>query len=151
MAPPHESPPPCHLLRMPHEILKPVFALVSASHVFNDFYELIKCLLLPKRDQISASKTCVLIWELAYPLAYNRVTVNISPSRQESEWKNLASGVGLRYVQHLEIRSLYGKDDKLKRIEDPVARTLIAAVPRDQLLSFRYGPCKLFVGDLTSY
>ena len=70
-------------------------------------------------------------------MAYNRITVTIGPNRKESEWKNLASAVGLRYVQHLEIRSLYGEDERPKYIEDLVAGTLIAAMRRHQLISFR--------------
>jgi hypothetical protein len=51
---------------------------------------------------------------------------------------NLASGAGLRYVQHLEIRALYDKEDEhSRRTEDLVAGTMIAALRRNQLLSFR--------------
>ena len=69
-----------------------------------------------------------MLWQLAYPMAYNRITVEIGPDRKESAWKHLASGVGLRYVRHLEICSLYGNDDKPKRVEHLVAGTLIASL-----------------------
>ncbi|KAF2824974.1 hypothetical protein CC86DRAFT_408113 [Ophiobolus disseminans] len=109
MASPEEIP-PWHLLRMPYEILKPILAELN------------------QRNQISASKTCVMVWQLAYPLAFNRIMVTIGPHRKESEWRNLASAVGLRYVRYLKIRSLFRNDDKPKRIEDLVACSLIAAV-----------------------
>jgi hypothetical protein len=72
-------------------------------------------------------------------MAYNSIVVKIGPLRKESEWRHLASSVGLRYVRHLEIRSLFGDDDEpeQKHIEDLVAGTIIAAVRRNQLLSFR--------------
>jgi hypothetical protein len=60
---------------------------------------------LNKCDQLSIAKTCVHIWEIAYPMAYERITVTVDPTLKESVWKNLASGVCLRYVKHLEIRS----------------------------------------------
>jgi hypothetical protein len=41
-------------------------------------------------------------------------------------------------VRHLEIRSLFGNDDKPKGAEDLVAGTLIAAVRRNQLHTLRY-------------
>jgi len=70
-------------------------------------------------------------------MAYNSIVVKIGPGRKESEWQSLANGVGLSYVRHLEIRSLFGNDDKPKRIEDLVAGSLIASVPRNQLHTFR--------------
>ncbi|KAF2030641.1 hypothetical protein EK21DRAFT_111734 [Setomelanomma holmii] len=109
---------PCHLLRMPYEILKPILAQ------------------LMQRVQISVSKTCVTLWELAYPLAYNRITVTIGPNLAESRWKHLASGLGLRHAQHLELNSLFDGKSKAGRTEDLIAGTLIAAVWRNQLHSF---------------
>lgn len=70
-------------------------------------------------------------------MAYNRITVQIGPRRKESEWQHLASGVGLRYVRHLEVRSLYEDEDKPRCVEDLVTGTLIASVRRNQLLSFK--------------
>jgi hypothetical protein len=70
-------------------------------------------------------------------MAYNSIIVEIGPSRKESEWRYLASGVGLRYVRHLEICSLFGNDDTPKRIEDLVTGTIIAVVRRNQLLTLR--------------
>jgi hypothetical protein len=69
-------------------------------------------------------------------MAYNRITVAIGPNIKESTWQYLASGVGLRCVQHLEIRSQFGDEKKPKNVEDLVAGTLIAAMRRNQLLSF---------------
>jgi hypothetical protein len=70
-------------------------------------------------------------------MAYHRITVQIGPKRKESEWRHLASGVGLRYVRHLEVRSLCEGGDKPRYVEDLVAGTLIASVRRNQLLSFK--------------
>lgn len=70
-------------------------------------------------------------------MAYNTIVVNIGPNREDSEWSNLASGVGLRYVRHLEIRSSFVNDDKPKRAEDLVAGTLIAAARRNTLHTFK--------------
>jgi hypothetical protein len=63
--------------------------------------------------------------------------VTIGPNTKDSAWQNLANGVGVRYVQHLEIRSLYGSGDKPKNAEDLVAGTLVVALRRNTLLSFR--------------
>jgi hypothetical protein len=72
-------------------------------------------------------------------MAYERIVVNVSPTRKESVWKNLASGVCLRYVKHLEIRSCpTAVGAKPKCTLDLVAGTLLAALRRHQLLSFRY-------------
>jgi hypothetical protein len=71
-------------------------------------------------------------------MAYSRITVTIGPEYEESAWQNLASGVGLRYVQHLDIRSLFGVGKKSRNVKDLVAGTLIAALKRNQLLSFGY-------------
>lgn len=71
-------------------------------------------------------------------MAYNRITVTIGPQTPESAWRDLAYGVGLRYVQHLEIRSLYDTVvTKPRSVQDLVAGTLVAALRRNQLLSFR--------------
>lgn len=51
---------------------------------------------------------------------------------------HLATGVGLCYVRHLEIRSLLGNDDKPTGAEDLVAGTLIAAGRCNQLHTLRY-------------
>jgi hypothetical protein len=72
-------------------------------------------------------------------MAYERVTVTVDPTAKECVWKNLASGVCLRYVKHLEIRSSpIVTDGKPKCTLDLVAGLLLAALRRHQLLSFRY-------------
>jgi len=121
---------------MPYELLKRVLTDVSAVGVL--FCSETNALLqLTQRDQLSIAKTCVTLWQLAYPMAYDRLTVKIGPTTKASAWNHLASGVGLRYVHHLEIKSLYSKDNQSKRVEDRVAGTLIAALRRNRLLSFR--------------
>lgn len=69
-------------------------------------------------------------------MAYNRITVVIGPGLKESAWQHLASGVGLRYVQHLKIRSLYDDAGKYRGLKNMITGTLIAAMRRNQLLSF---------------
>jgi hypothetical protein len=71
-------------------------------------------------------------------MVYDRITVRIGPDMKDSAWSNLASGIGICYVQHLKILSLYDSSDKPRNMEDLIARTLIAALRRNQLLSFAY-------------
>jgi hypothetical protein len=129
-----EESPPCFLTQLPYELLKLILAEVSASITSRPPTDQI--VQLDPHDQISVSKTCIRLWQLAYPMAYNRITVTIGPQYKESEWQHLASGVGLRYVQHLEVNSLFGTGKKSKNTEDLIAGTLIAALRRNQLLSF---------------
>jgi pyridoxal/pyridoxine/pyridoxamine kinase len=72
-------------------------------------------------------------------MAYDRIAVNVDSTVEESVWKNLATGVCLRYVRHLEIRSTpnatSGKD---KGTGDLVAGMLLAALRRHPLLSIGY-------------
>jgi hypothetical protein len=135
--------PPGHLSRMPYEILKLIVAEVSTYTGAVSHNTLTRGVQLNQKDQISLSKTCILLWRLAYPMAYNRITVKIGPGRKDSEWQDLASGVGRRYVRHLEIQSLYGNEKKPRNVEDLAAGTLTAAIRRNQLLSFRYGSWSL--------
>lgn len=93
---------------------------------------------LIQKDQLNVSKTCIRLWQLAYPMVYNRITVEIGPDFEVSAWRHLASGVGLRYVQHLENQSLYNSDGKPNNVEDLIVGTLIASLRRNQLLSFTY-------------
>ncbi|KAF1938577.1 hypothetical protein EJ02DRAFT_514441 [Clathrospora elynae] len=109
---------PCDLLRMPFEILKPILAELDQS------------------DQLSIANTCVYLWELAYPMAYGCIVVEIGAGTPDSAWRHLAKGVGLRYVRHLEIRFKYGEDNNPNHMEHLVVCTLIAALRRHQLLSF---------------
>jgi hypothetical protein len=139
-----EESPPCCLSQLPYELLKSILAEVSAS--INSRPPTDQIVQLDPHDQISVWKTCIRLWQLAYPMAYNRITVTIGPEYKESEWQHLASGVGLRYVQHLEIRSLFGAGKKSKNIEDLVAGTLIAALRRNQLLSFGHVRCPMARG-----
>ena len=69
-------------------------------------------------------------------MAYNRIVIEIGPRRNVTAWEHLASGVGMRYVRHLEIRSLYQENDRPKNIEVLVAGTLLVALRRHRLLSF---------------
>ena len=69
-------------------------------------------------------------------MAYNRITVTIRPGLKDSAWQHLASGVGLRYVQHFTISSSCDDTEKGRRLKDLVIGTLIAALRRNQLLSF---------------
>ncbi|KAI8941118.1 hypothetical protein NX059_002356 [Plenodomus lindquistii] len=119
MAPPADDA-PCHLLRLPYEILKPILVKLS------------------QRDQINAAKTCVQLWELAYPLAYNRLVVEVGPKTKESHWTALASGVGLGYVQHLEIRSTFQVGDQPARVFELAVSTIIAHLRRDSLRSMSF-------------
>ncbi|KAF2854043.1 hypothetical protein T440DRAFT_267145 [Plenodomus tracheiphilus IPT5] len=108
----------CHLLCMPYEILRPILHDLS------------------QRDQIKIAKTCVTLWKLAYPLAYNRLVIEIDPETKESAYIALASGVGLSYVQHLEINLRYEVEDSPRNIIEVVAGAVIAHLRRDSLLSF---------------
>jgi hypothetical protein len=85
--------PPGHLSRMPYEILKLILVEVSIYSWTLTHTSLTRDVQLNKKDQINVSKTCVLLWRLAYPMAYDRITVKIGPGRKESEWQDLASGV----------------------------------------------------------
>lgn len=68
---------------------------------------------------------------------YNRITVKIGPDLNDSAWRNLAKGVGLRYVRHLEIVSSYDNSGKPRNTEDLVVGTMVAALRRNYLLSFQ--------------
>ncbi|KAH6876140.1 hypothetical protein BKA58DRAFT_467824 [Alternaria rosae] len=93
----------------------------------------------PANDQLSIAKTCVHLWELAYPMVYDRIIFNISSAIEDKVWSNLASGIGLRYVRHLEIHTsiqsnAYGWVPD--HIADMIVGTLLAGLRRNQLLSF---------------
>ena len=124
---------------MPYEILKPMLAEVSASWQEHSARpQLTRELQLNQRDQLSTAKTCVHLWEIAYPMVYDRIVVTVSPDRKEQVWRNLASGICLRYVRHLDIRSCpTASGDKPKCTGDLVAGMILAGMGREQLLSFR--------------
>jgi hypothetical protein len=128
-----------YLLRMPYKILEPIIAIVSSHCKSSLVRSIADCISqLKQGEQLTLAKTCVTLWELAYPLVYNRIIVKIGLKPLDTAWKDLVSGVGLRYVRHLEIRSLYDANDgHPKRVEDLVASTIIAALRRNKLLSFR--------------
>lgn len=75
---------------------------------------------------------------MAYPLAYESITVEVEPGVHDSAWSHLASGCCLRLVRHIQIRLVGIDNSKLVRDGNIITGTLIAAVRRNQLYSFRY-------------
>jgi hypothetical protein len=77
---------PAHLSRMPYEILQLILAEVSTHSLILIHTSLERDVQFNQKDQINASKTCILLWWLAYPMAYNCITAKIGPDQEESEW-----------------------------------------------------------------
>lgn len=73
-------------------------------------------------------------------MVYDRIIFNIRSVTEDKVRSNLASGIGLRYVRHLEIHTsiqsnVYGWVPD--HIADMIVGTLLAGLRRNQLLSFR--------------
>ena len=85
-------------------------------------------------------------------MVYHNIVFNISTSTEDKVWRSLASGIGLRHVRHLEVHTSIQStawEWVPDHTADLVVGSLLAALRRNQLLSFKYEGCASYETLLT--